>query len=371
MSATAAPAPRRAPGAPAAGDVPRIVAWELTRRCELRCRHCRGASCDRDYAGELTTDECRSVIDHLAAFVRPMLILTGGEPLMRPDVFDIAAHASARGLTCVLATCGHAFGPGTPARLKAAGIRALSLSFDGPDAASHDAFRGVAGAFDRTLRAAALLRAEGLPFQVNTTLTRLNACRLPEILSFAAGLGAMTLDVFFLVPTGRGGGLRDLELPPDRQEDVLRWIVRESARSPIRLRTTCAPHMARVRRPLAAAEGVAPVEAAERRGHGLSSGCLAGREFVFVSHTGILQPCGFLDVPCGDLRALHWDFGRAYRESAVFAALRRVDDYGGACGRCEYRRACGGCRARAHARAGDYLAEEPSCGYEPRTDRHG
>lgn len=336
---------------------PKIVAWETTRRCAMRCRHCRGAAREEHYAGELSTAEGKQLIDSLASFSSPMLILTGGEPLSRTDIYELARHAVSKGLRVVMAPCGPSLTPRTVARMQQAGVCAISVSLDGATARTHDAFRGVEGAFDATLHGISCARKAGLPFQINTTVTRENVDDLPALLDLVLNLGAKTFDLFLLVPTGRGKALADLEIPPERYEAVLHWADDADRRAPIRVKTTCAPHFARVRLQRTAAEGSAPVAP--------GSGCMAGRGFVFVSHTGVLQPCGFLDIPSGDLRAGGLDFKAVYQASPVFRDLAVLDGYHGKCGQCEYRRACGGCRARAFAATGDMLGEEPFCTHTP------
>jgi AdoMet-dependent heme synthase len=338
----------------------RVVAWETTRRCALACRHCRGAARDRDYSGELSTDEGRRLIDAIADFASPILILTGGEPMTRPDIYELARYATDRGLRTVMAPCGYLITPETAQRMIDAGIRRISVSLDGPDAATHDAFRGTPGAFDDAVRGLHCAREAGIEFQINTTLTKLNADRLPEMLDLAVRLGAVALDVFFLVPTGRGADLRSLALSPEESERALNWIAEASQSAPIRVKPTCAPQYARILR---------------RRGtaanppHG-AGGCMAGRGFVFISHTGIVQPCGFLDLPCGDLRDADFDFRAVYENAPAFRTLRRAEDYHGKCGACEFRRACGGCRARAFAADGDWIGSPPDCPHVPAGSEH-
>ena len=351
---------------------PRVIAWETTRRCTLQCRHCRGSARDHDYAGELTTAECGRVIDSIAALcgggtpnahgkpMQPIIILTGGEPMMRDDIYELAAHATAAGIRVVMAPCGHLITPETAVRLSDAGVQAISISIDGATPEAHDAFRGVEGAYQRTMEGLGFARDVGIPFQINTTVTRENVDDLPQIHDLAVALGASKLDLFFLVPTGRGAALRDLALAPRDAEAALQWALRTSRESPLSLKITCAPHSVRI------------WDEADAGGHPSSSaatGCMAGKGFVFISHTGILQPCGFLDVPSGDLRSADFDFGVAYRESLVFAQLRDKSGYTGKCGACEFLNSCGGCRARAFARTGDYLSAEPGCGYIPQALR--
>ena len=330
------------------GYGPRVVAWEVTRRCPLACRHCRAGAQDRAYEGELSTAECMKVIESLAAFSRPMIIWTGGEPMYRADILELVRAASNLGLRSVMAPCGMLVEDEALKALKEAGVSACSFSVDGSTAEAHDEFRGVSGAFEHVRRAMSVARSVGMPFQVNTTVSRLNQNDLPAIRELAIASGASTLDLFFLVPVGRGIGLKDLSLTAEESEAVLKWAFEMDAQGPIHVRETCAPQAIRV-------------------WHGLgkpgrpSAGCMGGKGFVFISHTGILQPCGFLDVPSGDLRATHFDFEAAYRASPVFRDLSHPDQYGGVCGRCLFRESCGGCRARAYAATGDYMAAEPRC----------
>lgn len=328
----------------------RVVAWETTRRCASNCLHCRGAARDSDYAGELTGAEGVRLIDAIASFARPVLILTGGDPLGRADIYELAAHAVRRGLRTVVAACGRGVDKASARRMLEAGVSRISISVDGATAESHDAFRGEPGAFEAAMRAMGFAREAGLEFQVNTTVSRHNVSGLPEILELARSAGAAAWDVFFLVPTGRGAGLRGQELSPLEYEQTLQWIAAAAGDSKIPVKTTCAPHYARI------APGGGP-------GRRQSSGCMAGQGFVFVSHRGELQPCGFLDIACGNLRDFDFDFKKIYDESVVFRALRKLGQYKGKCGGCRYLRVCGGCRARAYAATGDFLAEEPNCAY--------
>jgi heme b synthase len=335
--------------------LPRLVAWEVTRSCPLACRHCRAAARPTPYPGELSTDEGRRLIENIASFARPTMILTGGEPMLRPDVYDLAEHAHGLGLPVVMAPCGMLIDDEAAARLIASGIECISISLDGATAESHDAFRGVAGAFDGAMRGLEAARRAGLALQINTTVTRHNLADLPAILDLAVRLGAVAFNPFLLVPTGRGKQLADQEISPEDYERTLQWLADQSARRDIKIRVTCAPHYARILR--------------ERRGKGdrplFSNGCLGGKAFAFISHVGKVQICGFLELECGDLQREAMNFRRIWESSEVFLRMRDVDSYRGKCGVCEYRRVCGGCRARAYAMTGDALAEEPFCIYQP------
>lgn len=325
---------------------PRVIAWEVTRRCPLACKHCRAGACDVPYDGELTTEECTRIIHSLPPNL--MIIWTGGEPMSRPDILELVRHATARGIRSVMAPCGLLVTAESMAALKEAGVMACSFSLDGATASTHDAFRGVEGAFERVTQAMEVARQAGMPFQVNCTVSQLNRDELPAIRELAITLGAKTLDLFFLVPVGRGKSLQELALSPADTEAVLRWAFEMDAQGPIHVRETCAPQAVRIWHALGK-PGIPP------------AGCMGGRGFVFISHTGMLQPCGFLDVPSGNLRDTDFNVLKAYRASKVFNDLAHPDQYEGFCGSCDFRVSCGGCRARAYAATGDYMAAETSC----------
>ena len=355
--------------------LPRLIAWEVTRSCPLACKHCRAAARPEAYPGELSTAEGRRLLENIASFSRPTIILTGGEPMLRADIYELAAHAHRLGLPVVMAPCGKFVDDAAVARMRRAGIRCISISIDGAGAASHDAFRGVAGAFAFAVRAAEAARRGVLDFQVNTTVTRHNVAELPAILDLAVRLGATVFNPFLLVPTGRGKDLAGQEILPEEYERTLRWLAGQESRPDIRLRVTCAPHYARILLQQGAegrgpgGEGqsaIVPAHADPGGPPGGGKGCLGGKAFAFISHVGKVQICGFLETECGDLRRAGLDFRKVWETSDVFQRMRDVDGYGGKCGRCEYRRICGGCRARAFAMTGDDLAEEPFCIYQPR-----
>lgn len=278
--------------------MPRVLAWEVTRRCPLKCRHCRAGAADLPYARELTTAECRRALDSLAAPSSqppPLVIWTGGEPMLRPDILALVSHATALGIRSVMAPCGMLVTEARLGELKAAGVTACSFSLDGPDAATHDAFRGVAGAYDNVTRAMRIAAALGMPFQVNTTVSTLNLDRLDALYDAAVRLGAAKLDLFFLVPVGRGKGITRYALSPEQTDRVLDWAFARAVQGPLTIKTTCCPsapfRWARWK-PLHAPD--APLRP--------PCGCLGGRGFAFLSHVGDLQTCGFIDTPCGNLR---------------------------------------------------------------------
>ena len=342
-----------------------VLAWETTRRCPLKCQHCRGAARNVPYSGELTTEEGKRLLASIATRATPILIFTGGEPMAREDIYELARTATDLGLRAVMSPCGPLLTPETVQRLRESGIKRISISLDGATAATHDAFRGVPGIFDDALRGLGHAIAGGMEFQINCTVTKLNVGELPQIAELAQKLGAATLDFFFLVPTGRGSELRSVEISPQEYEAALEWIARAAAKSPMRIKTTCAPHYVRVARRVWKETGAPPTRPGMPPP---ANGCMAARGFVFVSHIGELQPCGFFDRPCGNLRDHDMDFWKIYDTSTIFRDLRAPDDYHGKCGACEYRFSCGGCRARALAETGDYLDPEPGCAYVPGQD---
>jgi heme b synthase len=246
--------------------------------------------------------------------------------------------------------------------MKASGIQRVSISLDGPDAATHDAFRKVKGTFEGSLRGIEMLKKGGIDFQINTTITQVNLHLVGDLLRLAVDLGAVAHHIFLLVPTGRGKELRDQEISALNYEKTLHWFYEQREKVPLQLKATCAPHYYRILRQRAKKEGkkVTPKE------YGLDAmtrGCLGGISFCFISHVGQVQPCGYLELNCGNVREK--PFPEIWANAEVFQNLRNTDGYRGKCGRCEFRKVCGGCRARAYEISGDYMAEEPYCIYEP------
>jgi AdoMet-dependent heme synthase len=350
---------------------PMLIAWELTRSCPMRCVHCRAAAGNGPFPGEFTTGEALRFLDNVASFAKPILILTGGEPMLRPDFLELARAAADRGLRPVAAPCGALVTEDACRQMKQAGIERISLSIDGATAESHDAFRGVPGAFAQVTAAARAARATGLEFQINSTITRRNARDLPRLLELALELGASGFHPFLLVPTGRASAMAAEELPPDEYERVLSWFAERRDTPGLDLKPTCAPHYNRIVRQSGGSTRSGHGAGVSPRGRGggrpAAIGCLGGQGFAFVSHVGVVQICGFLDLPAGDLRANGFDFHAIWRDAPLFQAMRHRAGYHGRCGVCEYRGVCGGCRARAFAIGGDYLGEEPFCTHVPGT----
>ncbi len=348
----------------------RLVAWEVTRTCNLACVHCRAAALDRPYENELSTEECFRFLDDVATVAQPIIILTGGEPLLRPDIFEIAAYGNRKGFRMTMAVNGTLLTTEKARMMLDAGIQRISVSLDGAAAASHDAFRQVRGAFEGALRGIANAREVGLDFQINTTITRRNLHELPAIQEMVVSLGAVAHHIFLLVPMGRGKDLAEQSIDAEQYEKTLHWFYEQKEKVPLQLKATCAPHYYRILRQRARAEG-RKVDFQTFGLDAMTRGCLGGVGFSFVSHLGQVQPCGYLELDCGNIREK--SFKEIWETSPIFKDLRNFKGYEGKCGQCEYVRVCGGCRARAFEATGSYLAPEPLCLYQPsgHSDRPG
>ncbi|MEE4354362.1 MAG: heme b synthase [Desulfatiglans sp.] len=340
----------------------RLVAWEVTRACNLNCIHCRAASERGPFPKELDTKKCMTIIDEISQVSKPIVILTGGEPLLRNDIFDLAAHGTRSGLRMVMATNGTLLTRELVQEIKISGIKRISISIDGADEQQHDAFRKVDGAFKGAMKGIRLLKDADIEFQINTTVTRHNAKNIGGILDMAVKLGAVAHHIFLLVPTGRAREMINQEIDAAEYESMLQWFYSMRDKVPLHLKATCAPHYYRILRQEARKKG----EKVDFETYGLDAmtrGCLGGTAFCFISHQGIVQPCGYLELDCGDLKQS--TFGSVWRDSPIFKQLRDFSNYKGKCGRCRYLPFCGGCRARAFESTGDFLAEEPLCAYQP------
>ena len=350
---------------PPTGQIPtlRMIAWEVTRRCNLSCIHCRAAAERGPYPGELSPEEALRLLDDIVSFSSPVVILTGGEPLLREDIFDLARYGTKRGLRMVMAPNGTLIDGEKALRIKESGIQRVSISLDGATPETHDRFRRVEGAFAGALRGIGHLKKVGMEFQINTTVTRGNCEELPEVLDLAVRIGAAAHHMFLLVPTGRGKELEEQAIQAAEYEKVLNWFYEQREKFPLQLKATCAPQYYRILRQRMKAEGrkVTP------QTHGLDAmtrGCLGGIGFCFISHRGEVQPCGYLEARSGSIR--EQSLREIWEKSPVFQKLRDFSGYKGRCGHCEYIRVCGGCRARAFEKTGDLLAEEPLCIYSPK-----
>ncbi len=348
-------------------QAPLITIWETTRACDLACIHCRASAQTRPDPAQLTTEEGYRLLDAVRRFGRSLFVMTGGDPLKRPDIADLLAYAMDRGLITALSPSG------TPLltrnRLEPmvrAGLRTVSVSVDGSTAAIHDTFRGVPGSFgwsDAGIRAAKEL---GLEVQINTTVSRYNLHDLPAIADYVTRAGASRWSVFFLVPTGRGQA-SDM-VSAEEGERVLHWLYDLTKTAPFHVKTTEAQHYRRVAIEREAEEqGIPAAEVLERSrtaGGRFAPGVNSGNGFLFISHRGDIQPSGFLPIPAGNVRGE--DLVHVYRDHPLFRTLRDPTRLEGRCAACPYRIVCGGSRSRAYATTGDYLGEDPACPFEPR-----
>ncbi len=350
---------------------PFVVFYELTQACDLACQHCRASACPEAHPGELDAAQSRALLAEFARFEpKPVVVLTGGDPLKRGDLGSLVAFGKALGLPMALTPSA------TPLLTRAAleslaraGLTRLALSLDGAVSETHDAVRGFAGTFATTLRAMAAARELGIPLQINTALTKDNLHELEPLATLLGRQGIVLWSVFFLVPTGRAAA--DRRLAPEQYEEAFALLWRESRRQPYAIKTTEAPHY---RRYVLEAGGAGA--ARSRLGVPTSSevppppraplGANDGKGVMFIGHTGQIYPSGFLPMLAGTFP--EQSPVEVYRDAAVFRALRDPDLLQGKCGRCEYRRLCGGSRARAFALTGSALAEEPDCAYQPRGD---
>lgn len=334
---------------------PFLVFWELTRACALACRHCRAEAQPRRDPRELDTREALGLVDQLAAMAPPMLILTGGDPLMRRDVLRIGRHASERGIRVGLS-------PAATSRLsrfdfdsiRDAGIRRISLSLDGATRESHDRFRGLEGTFERTIDAVHRAAGAGLSVQINTTLTASNLDEFERFRELMFELRPAMWSVFVLVPTGRAG-IGEVP-PPDALERVFVELARLVGEAPFGIKTTEGHHFRRVLAQMGKGE-------LARKGMRAPLGIRDGRGVMFISHVGEVSPSGFLPLPCGNVRER--DPADIYRHHPLFVSLRDSDALGGKCGRCGFRGICGGSRSRAFGASGDPFAEDPACSHQP------
>jgi len=326
----------------------------------LKCKHCRARAENISYDNELSLSEAKLIIDSLSKALPVLLILTGGEPLMRSDIFEIASYASEKKIMVVMATCGSLITKETIEELKSCGVTKLSFSIDGFDADSHDEFRGEKGAFNEVVRATKLAREHAMLFQINTTLIKSNFKYIEKINNLAVEMGADLHDIFIMIPTGRADNIRSELLNNNQYDEVLKWIATEVLTERRKIRVTCAPHYSRIFKETSEKLGIAPNVKSRP-----PSPCMGGKNFFFISNTGKLYPCGFFPIEGGDLRKSNYSFSIAEKESKLFFALKNQKLYHGKCTVCEYFSSCSGCRARALAINGDYLREEPFCSYIP------
>jgi radical SAM protein with 4Fe4S-binding SPASM domain len=405
--------------------IPRLIFWEVTKGCNLRCIHCRATATELASPTDLPTSKALDIIDQIAAHSSPILVLSGGEPLYRSDIFQLATYAKDKGLRVALATNGTLVTKEVARMISDSGVKRVSISLDGADALTHDSFRGIPGAFEAALHGFRNLKDVGMSVQINMTIARHNADQLPRVLELAKTVGADALHTFLLVPVGCGVDIADDQMvPPEEYERMLNWFYDRSLEGGIELKATCAPHYFRVVRQRRVADRQAAEAAAKSQGtsvvaehtveapvptnghpasigptdmlmpggtgislrpqmpppgqhtghpsghpndmNAMTKGCLAGTGVCFLSHEGEVYPCGYLPAIAGDLRKEK--FADIWANAKVFNELRDTGNLKGKCGCCEFRNVCMGCRARAFAATGDYLDPEPFCMYEPKSE---
>ncbi|GMT41979.1 MAG: heme b synthase [bacterium] len=346
------------------GSKLRLVFWETTAGCNLECVHCRRIDVARQLSkDDLTFEQSCKMIDGLAEVGKPILVLSGGEPLIRPDIFDIAKYAVEKGFTLALATNGTMVDVETAKKIVKSGIQRVAISLDGIGGV-HDKFRMMEGSYEKAVRGMKNLQALGMPVQINSTIAKHNVHQIKDIYQNAIDLGAAALHIFMLVPVGCGVKIADDQmLEPETYEKLLSWFYDVSKEKKIETKATCAPHYFRIMRQKAAEEGIE----ISPKTHGMAAmtkGCLAGSAICFISHKGQVFPCGYLPVEAGSI--LNQSFREIWDNSKVFADLRNPELLKGKCGACEYKTVCEGCRARAYYETGgDYMAAEPYCSYVP------
>ena len=339
------------------------IAWEITRRCNLKCVHCRSSSqLEAKGHPDFPFAEATRIIDDISSYAKPVVVLSGGEPLLRSDVFDIARYGTDKGLRMCLATNGTLVTKDICNRIKDSGIQMVSLSLDGSTAEVHDNFRNQPGAFAGTLNAAALFRKHDIKFLINSSFTKRNQKEIPKIYRLAKEIGATAWYMFMIVPTGRGKDIMAELISPEDYEEILGWHYEmEKEENDLLVRPTCAPHYYRI----VLQKSKEKKDKFKRRSlkfsTGGAKGCLAGQLICLIDVDGEVLPCSYFPKSAGNIRTQ--SFKDIWENSALFKELRDFKSYKGSCGRCEYLNVCGGCRARSYSMTGDYLGEEPFCNY--------
>jgi heme b synthase len=341
------------------------IAWEITRRCNLKCVHCRSSSeLEVDNHPDFSLEEAKRMLDDIKSYADPVMVLSGGEPLLRPDVFDIATYGTGLGLRMCLATNGTLVTEETCRNIKEAGIKMVSLSLDGASAEIHDDFRNQKGAFDGTMNAIRLFNEHGIKFLVNSSFTKRNKTEAPKIYKLVKKLGATAWYLFMIVPTGRGEDIMEELIPESEYEDILNWHYdMEKEEDAMLVRPTCAPQYYRIVLQRSKEEGEKFKRRTLKFSTGGSKGCLAAQLICLIDVDGNVLPCSYFPKSGGNIR--EQSFQDIWENSKLFLELRDFKGYKDNCGRCEYVNVCGGCRARAYAMNGDYLAQEPFCTYQP------
>jgi heme b synthase len=343
---------------------PKWIAWEVTGRCNLNCIHCRTSASMSAGKGDFSTNQAFHILNDIASNYNPVIVLSGGEPLLRKDLFEIAKHGTELGLRMCIATNGTLITDRTCERIRDAQIKMVSLSLDGSTAEIHDNFRNQKGAFKGIIRAAKLLRKHEIPFLINSSFTKRNQADIGNVFKLAKGLGAKAWYMFMIVPTGRGKDLMEELISKEDYEEILKWHYQmEKDEDQILMRPTCAPQYYRIYRQMAKKEGIDFKHRSLSFSTGGAKGCIAGQLICLIDQHGNVQPCSYFPRYAGNI--MKTPFKEIWEKSKLFLTLRDFKRYQGKCGVCEYLSVCGGCRARADSVYGNYLKEEPFCNYIP------
>jgi len=360
---------------PQSNQLLRLLFWEATIKCNLACVHCRRLESNEAVVTDISTSQGKELIEQLAQLGRaqpmmPVLVFSGGEPLCRDDIFEFADYAKSVGITTALATNGTMINAVTAQKIADSGVVRVAVSLDGATAKVHNRMRQLEGSFEKALEGIRQLHNKKVPFQINITLTKYNAWQLEDVYELAGSLGAVALHIFMLVPVGCGQVLAETDmLSPQEYEQKLLEICRLDSLGQLQVKVTCGPHYERVIRE----QGL--YQNRTKAGHKTDSvpgrstnsvpsrGCLAGLGILFVAHQGDVFPCGYLPVKCGNV--LKESLSQIWYNNKDLARMRDSSNLEGKCGACGYRQVCGGCRARAYAATGNYMAEEPFCAYIP------
>ncbi len=344
--------------------IPKWIAWETTQRCNLSCVHCRCSSGLCSSEGDFTTEEGKSLLAEIADYSKPVVVLSGGEPLMRPDIFELAEYGTSLGLRICMATNGALVTEEVCQKMKDADIKMVSLSLDGSTAEIHDDFRQCNGAFEGVVRAAEIFRRHGQKFLINSSFTKRNQGDIAATFRLAKSLGATAWYMFMIVPTGRGEEIMSELITKEDYEDILEWhYQQEKLEDTILMRPTCAPHYYRLVAQRVKEEGVEFERRSLTFSTGGGKGCIAAQSICLIDCFGNVKPCSYFLRSAGNIKTT--PFREIWENSKMFNDLRNFKEYKGKCGKCEYINVCGGCRARADAVYGDYMAEEPFCNYIP------
>jgi heme b synthase len=340
------------------------MAWETTLKCNMNCVHCRSSSEIDSPEGKFTLEKSKEFLDEISEFASPVIVLSGGEPLLRQDIFEIAAYGTLKGFRMAMATNGALVTDDICKKMIESGIRIVSLSLDGSNSEIHDNFRGQEGAFEAVMKASELFNKHGIKFLINSSFTKRNQDDIPNVYKLAKSLGATAWYMFLIVPTGRGEEIMKELVSKEDYEKILNWHYDiERQENEILVRPTCAPQYYRIWHERSKLEG----EDTQRRnlsfGTGGGKGCIAGQSICFVNSDGDVYPCSYFPVPAGNI--FEKPLKEIWDNSNLFADMRNFKEYEGTCGSCKYLGVCGGCRARAYAVTGNYMSQEPFCDYLP------